>query len=369
MIRVLQILTYVKSGGAEAVVYNYYQHIDKSKIHFDIAALNDDKEQFLASKFQALGANIFYLSRNPLKRFIAVNKIIAAGNYDIVHSHCELLSEFYLLIAKFYGIKVRIMHSHIANSDLSRWKKAYRPNGRFLAKHTATAFFACGEKAAISLWGQKYYNDGKCYIVNNAVELERFIFSEEKRNKLRLAMGWSDKHIIVNVGRLNYQKNHKFLLSIFSEYSQLDEKAILLLIGDGELKDFVKNEAGLLGVSEKVIMFGNRRDVSDWLNACDCFLLPSLFEGLPVVAIESQANGLPIIMADTITKECDITDIVEYLPLSSPCDVWTACIKSMLSKKADRKNYNAIVGSAGYDINIEANKLLGKYLQLLNKNK
>ena len=119
MIKVLQILTYIKSGGAEAVVYNYYQHIDRNKIHFDIVALYDDQEQFLASKFQSLGANIFYLSHNPIKRLIEVNDIIKAGNYDIVHSHCEFLSEFYLLIARFNGVRVRIMHSHIANSNVS----------------------------------------------------------------------------------------------------------------------------------------------------------------------------------------------------------------------------------------------------------
>lgn len=367
MIKVLQILTYIKSGGAEAVVYNYYQHIDRNKIHFDIVALYDDQEQFLALKFQSLGANIFYLSHNPIKRLIEVNDIIKAGNYDIVHSHCEFLSEFYLLIARFNGVRVRIMHSHIANSNVSKVKKLYRPVGRFLAKRSATAFFACGKKAAISLWGQKYYEKGKCYIVNNAVELERFCFSSDKRNKLRESMGWSDKHVLVNVGRLNFQKNHKFLIYLFSRYSKYDEKAILVLIGDGELKDFVKSEADRLGLSDKIVMLGNRRDVPDLLNACDCFILPSLFEGLPVVAIESQANGLPIIMADTITKECNITNIVQYQSLFSPINVWIACIKSMLHKKTDRRNYNEFVGKAGYDIKKEACHLLNKYEELLNQ--
>lgn len=365
MINVLQILTYVKSGGAEAVVYNYYQHIDRSKIHFDIVALYDDEEQFLASKFQSLGAHIFYLSHNPFKRFKEVNKIIKDGNYQIVHSHCEFLSEFYLLIAKFHGIKVRIMHSHIANSSVSNVKKLYRCFGHFIAKRSATAFFACGEKAAVSLWGQKYFDKGKCYIVHNAVELDKFLFSEETRNKIRESMDWSNKHVLVNVGRLNFQKNHKFLISIFSHYSQFDAKAILVLIGDGELKDYIKNEVNRLGISDKVIMLGNRHDVYNLLNACDCFLLPSLFEGLPVVAIESQANGLPIIMSDTITKECDITDIVKYKSLLSPIDEWEACIQSMLCKKIDRQEFNDVVGKAGYNIKDEARRLLNKYKELL----
>lgn len=366
MIKVLQILTYIKSGGAEAVVYNYYQNIDRNKIHFDIVALYDDKEQFLASKFQALGANIFYLSKNPIKRLKEIERIIFSGKYDIVHSHCEFLSEWYLLIAFKCNVRVRIMHSHIANSSVSIIKKLYRPIGRFITKRYATAFFACGIKAAISLWGQKYYEEGKCYIVNNAVELERFCFSSEKRNNLRESMGWLDKHVLVNVGRLNFQKNHKFLIYLFSKYSQLDAKAILVLIGDGELKDFVKNEVNRLGLSDKIIMLGNRGDVSDLLNACDCFLLPSLFEGLPVVAIESQANGLPIIMSDTITKECNITNIAKYLSLGSPLEEWITCVKSMLSEKKDRKNYNVLVGKAGYNIKYEASRLLNKYIELLN---
>lgn len=367
MIRVLHILTYINGGGAEAVVYNYYSHIDRSKIKFDIITLSYSKEQFLASKFKELGARIHYLSRNPIKRLIEFNKIISNGQYDIVHAHCEFLSEWYLAIAYKHGVKVRIMHSHIANSHISFIKHLYRPLGHYIAKKTATDFFACGIKAAISLWGQKFYDSGRCYIVNNAIDLERYAFSDIKRDALRKSMGLADKHVLVNVGRLNYQKNHKFIIHLFSEYSKTDEKALLILIGDGELKDFIRNETSQLGISDKVITLGNRNDVPDLLNVCDCFILPSLFEGLPVVSIESQANGLPIIMADTITEECKITDIAMYISLQSPIKTWINGIKSLISKKTDRRIYNEVVKKSGYCINSESDRLLKKYLELINR--
>ena len=367
MIKVLQILTHLKSGGAEAVVYNYYSHIDRSKVHFDIVALYADGEQLLAPKFASLGANIFYLPKNPIKRLRAVKRIISNGNYDIVHSHCEFLSELYLLIAKCCGVNVRIMHSHIANSKLSFLKRTYRPFGRLLARYTASDFFACGRNAAISLWGKKNFNRGRCYIVNNAIDLDRFRFSGERRNNIRKIMGWTDKHIIVNVGRLNYQKNHEFILNVFSGYQKYDKKALLVLVGEGELEGYIKNVVMAKGLSQSVIMLGRRDDVPELLNACDCFLLPSLFEGLPVVAIESQANGLPIIMSDSITDECGLSDIAAFLPLSAPINEWGDEISKMLSNKQYRADYNKIISDAGFDINKEAARLLNKYTKLLAK--
>lgn len=364
MIRVLQILTYIKSGGAERVVYNYYNHIDRNKIHFDIVALNDEKEQFLASKFRSLGSNVFYISHNPLKRIQEINSIIKNGHYNIVHSHCEFLSELYICIAKYHGVKVRIIHSHIANSKISIIKKIYRPIGKIVAKKNATSFFACGIKAAISCWGKKYYDKGKCYIMNNAIDLKQFLYNDECRKKIRELMGWENKTVLVNVGRFNFQKNHIYLLNLFAEYIKKDSNSVLVLIGDGELKEQIKKQSIKLSIEDKLEMLGNRNDVSQLLNACDCFLLPSLFEGLPVVAIESQANGLPIIMADTITKECKISNIATYLPLS-PVGDWIEAIHNLTNTPQNREIYNKIIAEADYDIETEASKLLKKYQELL----
>lgn len=366
MIRALHILTYINGGGAEAVVYNYYSHIDRSQIQFDIVALKCESKQILAPKFCALGARIYYLPHNPLKRIREIARILSREKYDIVHSHCELLSEWYLLIAAIKGVKVRIMHSHIAGSDLSFAKRIYRPIGRFVAKRTATAFFACGKLAAISLWGRAYFEKGKCYIVNNAIELGDFKFDEKKRDSVRKTLGWDNKHVLVNVGRLNFQKNHGFLLNIFEEYSRADNRAILVLVGAGELEDEIKKKIQSKQLDDKVEMLGIRSDVSTILNGCDCFILPSLFEGLPVVAIESQANGLPIVMADTITRECGVTEIASYVSLEASTSSWSNRITDMLHGCRDRRPYNEIMRTKGYDITIESGKLLNKYKDLLN---
>ena len=153
-------------------------------------------------------------------------------------------------------------------------------------------------------------------------------------------------------------------MNLFAEYIKKDSNSVLVLIGDGELKEQIKKQSIKLSIEDKLEMLGNRNDVSQLLNACDCFLLPSLFEGLPVVAIESQANGLPIIMADTITKECKISNIATYLPLS-PVGDWIEAIHKLTNTPQNREIYNKIIAEADYDIETEASKLLKKYQELL----
>ena len=360
MVRVLEIVTYINGGGVDSVVYNYLSHMDTRDMEIELVAISMGKEQFREKMFKDLSVKIHYVPHNIFKRIKVVKDIIKHGRFDVVHAHCEFLSEWYLGIAKYYGVRIRIMHSHTANSRVSFYQHVYRPIGHIIAKLTSTGCFACGENAAISLWGCKYLKDGKCYIMHNAIEVQKFCFDDSIRRKMRDKMGWSNKWIIVSVARLTTPKNHIYTLKLFKEIHKKHNDALLILVGEGELRHELEIRILQLDIKDSVILLGNRDDIPAILSASDCFILPSLYEGFPVVAIEAQANGLPIIMSDNITKECGITDIATFLSLKDPYEKWEEAL--MRKNSEDRKQYAKIVSDAGFNINEEAIKLK-KYYQ------
>lgn len=360
MKRILEILTYINSGGAEMVVYNYLSHMNREGLKFDILALEQPFTPFLEDKFKALGVGVYYLPTNISKRFGVVERLIKKNHYDIIHAHCEFLGELYMAIAACHGVKVRILHSHMAGGHYSIAKNMYSHIGKWIAKRTATHFFGCGIDACKSLWGEKIYSQGKCRVLNNAVEIEKFRFSENERLAVREAMGWHGKHVIINVGRFVEQKNHSFMIDVFSAVVKQSCDSILVLVGEGPLMDEIKNKVENLNLNEKVQFLGRRNDVNQLLNGADVFFLPSLFEGLPVVSVETQANGLPIVMSEGVTRESGITDIATFIPFNAPMKTW---VQALLHKNDNERSlYAEIVKEKNYDLNVEAERLREFYL-------
>ena len=360
MKRILEILTYINSGGAEMVVYNYLSHMNREGLKFDILALKQHFNPFLENKVKALGIGIYYLPTNISKRLGVVDKLIRNNHYDVIHAHCEFLGEIYMAIAAYHGVKVRIMHSHMAGGHYSIAKNMYSNFGKWIAKRTATHFFGCGIDACKSQWGEKAYNKGNCYVINNAVEIDKFRFNEQERIAVRKEMGWNDKHVIINVGRFMKQKNHVFLIDVFASVAKQSEGSLLVLVGEGPLIGEIKAKVDNLKLADKVVFLGRRNDVCRLLNGADVFFLPSLFEGLPVVSIETQANGLPIVMSEGVTRESGITDIASFIPFDAPIETW---VKALLHKYNNKRSlYADIVKEKKFDLNIEAQKLRDFYL-------
>lgn len=360
MKRILEILTYINSGGAEMVVYNYLSHMNREGLKFDILALEQPFTPFLENKFKALGIGIYYLPTNISKRFGVVDKLIRNNHYDVIHAHCEFLGEIYMAIAAYHGVKVRIMHSHMAGGHYSVAKNMYSNIGKCIAKRTATHFFGCGIDACKSLWGNKIFNQGKCRVLNNAVDIEKFRFSESVRLAVREQMSWQGKHIIINVGRFVEQKNHIFMIDVFSDVAKQFRDSLLVLVGEGPLMDDIKKRVVDLNLKEQVQFLGRRNDVNQLLNGADVFFLPSLFEGLPVVSIETQANGLPIVMSEGVTRESGITDIAKFIAFDAPMEAW---VKALLHKYNNTRSlYAEKVKENNFDITVEAEKLRNFYL-------
>lgn len=359
VIRVLQIVTYMGRGGLETMLMNYYRHINRNKVQFDFLVHRDFEADY-DQEIRHLGGKIYHISRlNPcspfyrekLKKFFKKHP-----EYKIVHVHQDCLSSVALQCAKECGIPIRIAHSHNSNQNKNikfLIKKYYMKKIPLYATH----LFACGKKA-----GDWMFSGEKYEIIHNAIDVKKYTYSLEKARAIRKEMHLENNVVIGHVGRFDLQKNHKFLLDIFSECIKVVPDAKLLLVGDGEEREDIKARARELGINNNVIFTGVRSDVEDLFQVMDIFVFPSLYEGLPVTMIEAQAAGLPCVISDKVPNECIITlGLVTSMKLSeSPCKWAEQIVKSL---KIQKENHLDEIQNSGYDIATEVGKLERFYLR------
>lgn len=253
---------------------------------------------------------------------------------------------FPLFYSKLAGVKVRISHSHLATPNICFSERIYL----FLTRLFSQIKFACGQDAGEFLFGKK----SKFIILNNAINLDKFVYNEKIRLQKRKEFGFNDENIVIgHVGRFVEQKNHKFLVDIFDKCFKNDNRYRLLLIGNGELEDNIKAYVRKLGLDKNIMFLGVRNDVNEILNAMDIFALPSLFEGFPVVGIEAQANGLKTLLSSNIDKRIKVTNNAFIIDLDE--QKW--CQEIFEFCQFDRKNVLNQLTNKGYNIKIEAEKL------------
>lgn len=365
--KILHMSSSLDGGGVERLLFDYYTHMDRKNIQFDFVKVCS-KEGILEQPLKKMGSNIFEIP--PLRDGYGeyskyLRSILKHGHYDAIHSHGGYRALFALRIAKQERVSIRIAHSHMAYIPESIKEHVVRKISTFFIKRYATHLFACGKDAAFWMWGRKACTSGKVHIMTNAIDTERFKYSEEKRDKIRAELRLEDKFVIGNVARFSYQKNHEFLIRAFYKVRKIRKNAILLLIGRGELEENIKKQVSVLGLNDSVIFMGVRNDVPEILNAMDVFVLPSMYEGLPVTLIEVQANGLPVLVADTVTKEICINNNVAYVPLNVNC--WVNAICSSTNTRIN--NSAELVKIAGYDINDEADSLSNAYYNYAQSSK
>ena len=363
MIRVLQIVTNMRRGGLETMLMNYYRHIDRTKVQFDFL-VHRDYESDYDQEILNLGGKIYHISRlipwsrsyrKKLKNFFNNHQ-----EYKIVHVHQDCLSSVALECAKECGIPVRIAHSHNSNQD-KNWKylvKLYYM--RFIPKY-ATHLFACGTAA-----GDWMFRGHPYTLLRNAIDCKKYCYSSAKAEEVREQFDLENGIVIGHVGRFSQQKNHPFLVDIFTECKKIDSKAKLFLIGEGEEQENIKKKVVAKGLNGDVIFTGIRSDVNDLMQAMDVFVFPSLYEGLPLTMIEAQAAGLPCVISDKIPDECIVTNnLVTYCELKDDTTKWAKII--MKQAKLPRTNHIQEIEAAGYDIRSEAKKLEDFYLMSVKR--
>lgn len=362
-IRILYVLTVLNRGGLETMLMNYFRNFDKDKFefHFLVHRNNGDYEEELL-KNGALIHRVSSLSFS-IKQFINYKKeldlFFKENKFDIVHVHNNSFGYYPLKYAKKHGNKIRIIHSHISSLNDNLMKVLL---GKFLNKKirfVATEFYACGIEAGKWMFGNREFE-----VINNAIDIENYYFNKESRKLYLNKLTAKDTINIVNVGRFNIQKNHLFMLEVFSEIVKKNNNYKLFLVGDGELKPQILEKIRDLSLEDYVELLGIRDDVDAILQAMDIFLFPSLFEGLPVSLVEAQATGIKCVISDGVPLESILVEEnVEVISLKENAEQWAN--KILQIQNFERKDVSNIIKEKGYDIKENAKKLEEKYRDLV----
>lgn len=300
--------------------------------------------------------------KNPIAFMWDIYKVIKRHHYRIVHSNMNTLSAFSLFAAWAAGAPVRILHNHSTSSPGETKRNIMKFMLRPFARLFATHYFACSRLAGEWMYGRKMMDSGKVKIVNNALDLKKYAFNSRKREMLRKELGFTDEFVIGHVGRFMFQKNHEFLIDVFVKAYKKNPHMVLLLIGDGPLRSAMEEKVKKLGLTDHVNFLGLRNDVQNLYNVMDIFVLPSHYEGLPVVGVEAQANGLPCLFSTKVTKETHLTHSAQFLDLSTGASKWAERIVSMKYKRNEEVGEE--LRQAGFEINKEARNLANFYTKL-----
>lgn len=369
-IRILHCVTIMNRNGLENRLMDIYRNIDRSIIQFDFMTNRVEDGEF-DEEIAQLGGKVFHMSRIAPKSFFKYLRELKCffrehPEYKIVHSHLNTLSTWPLMMAKRAGIPVRIAHSRNASMDRNI-KMLYKAFSRLFINGQATDRFACSRSAGIWLFGKRQVTAENFHVIPNAIQLECFLFSEEKRKRMRGELGVAENELaIVCVARFSLQKNHTYLLKVFHAVKKKRPNSRLYLVGQGELEKDIREQITLLGLEDHVVFLGSRSDVGDVLTAMDAFVFPSFYEGFGTVLIEAQCSALPVLASDTIPAETKLCDCVEFASIKENPEVWAEKILALI-EKTERCDNGALIREKGYDI-CQSYKWLQKfYLDKIEK--
>lgn len=362
MIRILHMIGSLEMGGSQTMVMTLYRSIDKEKFQFDFIIDCDTKSVF-EEEIKRMGGKIF-----RLPKFNGINfmKVGQAWNdffqnhpeYKILHSHVRSYASLYLPIAKAHEVRT-IIHSH-NTSNGKGLTSVIKCVLQYPLRFQADYFFGCSEMAGRWLFGEKIVQSDRYFMLRNAVDLERFAYQPQIREKIRYELGVDTNTLLIgHVGRMNPQKNHHFLIDCFYKVTNQRSDVKLLLLGDGELRGKISQQIRQSGLENQVIMPGVKENVEEYFSAMDCFLLPSLHEGLPVVVVEAQANGLQCFLSDAVTKEVQLSELVQYLPITQGDDPW---VNALLNCKNYHKDVTKEIKDSGFCVK-ESSKWLSDFYQ------
>lgn len=335
-------------GGTDTYMLEVIRNINKEKFQVDVIIKDGDiVDEVMLEQLKSFGSNVFLAKGSFAKRMLFIRNFFKTtkGKYQVCHINATsqgtgIISYF----AKKNGkIPKVIFHSHMGGND-HKPSAVDKIGARLMFKHS-DKFASCSGEASKFMYGK---DANHAIILNNSVDTEKFKFNKFIRDKLRNELNISnDDFVILHVGRFAPQKNHKQLLSIFSEVLKLEPKAKLILIGDGILFEETKELAKTLEIENSVLFLGLKNNVNEFMSMADCFVMPSIHEGLPIVAVEAQANGLPMILSSNISTETKLADNVEFIDLDAPLETWAKL--ALESKKHKRHSNCNLLKNLGFD--------------------
>ncbi len=364
-LKIAHIIGKMKNAGVEAVVFNYLSNINDEGFSFDVLY---DADSTAKPPEKLIDMGVRFIEIPPYQKLGAyikrITEVCKTEHYDAVHVHMNSLSVFALYAAKRAGVPHRICHNHTTSSKYELAKSALKLVLRPFNPVFATEWAACGEKAARWMYGDRNFENGKVTVIDNAIDTDRFAFSSESKSHIRKLFGISeDAFVIGNIGRFVAQKNHLFLIDIFRDFLKVNRNSVLLLLGDGEEMKEVSRRVSDYGISDKVIFAKTTDNSAPYYSAMDVFCLPSIYEGLPVVALEAQASGLSCLISDKVTKECAVTDRVSFIPIDSGTGKWVDMLSNVKLGRRDEATLSFKNGK--FDIGKSADKLLEFYEKMV----
>ncbi len=351
----------VGRDGITAIIFNLFRAIEKNDLTMDLLTI-EPLDELHCEEIRSGGGIAYTLPRRMARvpyYFFRLIRLICSGEYNIVHAHGNSATlAIEMLAAKLAGCKVRIAHSHNTSCKAKMANRLLKPLFRCCYTHG----LACSDAAGRWMFGNRPF-----VVTNNGIETKRFCFNREYRQEIREKFGVLDNHVLLgHVGLFINTKNQGFLIDIMDQLKGLGEKYKLLLLGQGELKCQVEKKVAVLGLDKQVFFAGVSDEVEKYYSAFDLFVLPSFYEGLPLVLVEAQTSGLQCLVSDTVTREVDKTGNVEFLSLAEGPEAWAKKIETMTSAFVNRESMAAEatrrVRGSGYDIHDEAMKLKEFYI-------
>ncbi|MSS77680.1 glycosyltransferase family 1 protein [Anaerococcus sp. WCA-380-WT-2B] len=354
--------TIVVNSGVMSVLMNYFRNIDKNKVQFDFLyfdKINPNSKTY-KNEIQKLGGNVYKIAnlKNIFKFNKKLDEFLKNNHYSTVQIHDPFVLIFIYKTLRRNNVDNIIVHSHATKwsdkklNGIRNRALCYKLNSQVDYK------FACSSAA-----GNFLYKRADFYVMNNAIDLDRYAFNKNIRHDLRNKLNLNNKLVFGHVGNMVPQKNHMFLLEVFKEIIKLNSNSILILLGDGYLRDEIERKIRENNLTDKVIVFGKKMDVYHYYQVMDCMILPSLYEGLPMVGVEAQCSGLPIVFADTITREIG-TDFSDFLSLNDSFKQWAEISIKLAESNINRDSGYLTMQNMGFNIKIEALKVTEKYKEI-----
>ena len=370
-IRILQVVPSLnRSAGVARVVYNWNRFHDENRVHFDFLHHSSRNGVLLHNKrydeeLKAVGSEVFTVNyaADDLKRFIReVHEVFekVGADYDIVHCHMPNSAFCVLREAELVGIEHRVLHSHLNNSSDKFLHRLRNAPLNAIGKHYATDYIACSDDAGRFLFGSRPFT-----VINNGIPLEQFAYDSESRKLLRSELGIKETDPVVGcVGRFVKQKNFPFAVRVFAKFHEAFPDAKMLILGDGDDREELEGIISSEHLSNVVILAGVREDINKLYSVMDVFFMPSLYEGLPVSAVEAQAAGLPCVYSDNVPRETDITGTGTFLSLDADIDKWTKTLENAFNRGRLTDN-PVLLEQRGYSAKANAELLMQHYERLM----
>ena len=365
-IRIIQFIGSLNTGGSQSMVMNIYRNIDRNKIQFDFIV--DRKEELLYyDEILRLGGKVYifneffkgtnyYKYEKQWKDFFESHK-----EYKIIHCHVRSVAAIVLRIAKKYNL-ITICHSH-STSNGNGIKVFLKKFLQSKIKKYCDYFFACSKESATWLYGNLIANSEKCFIINNAIDSKKYVFNKIIRNKIRKKYHIENKIVIGQVGRLTEVKNYEFTLKLLKQLVDKNNSYFLMIVGAGQLRKKIDKQIEDNNLKDNVIILENRNDVNELMQAMDIYVMPSLWEGLPLALVEAQASSLPCIISSNITDGILIHSLVKKLNLDD-INLWINEINRITNDNFKRVDVSKMIIDSGFDINTNVRTIMDFYLKL-----